>query len=83
MPLRATAYRWGTLLPGLLTGLLPAALGLATGAGAVLVLGAVLLAAAAGDALVLWAIRDVPGQARVMDHPSLPGCYVLRDGSGE
>jgi len=78
-PLPVTAYRWGTALPGLLTGVLPVALGLATGAGVVLVLGAVLLTAAAGDALVLWVIRGVPGQARVLDHPSKVGCYVLAD----
>jgi hypothetical protein len=78
-PLPATAYRWGTALPGLVTGALPVALGLATGAGVVLVLGTVLLTAAAGDALVLWAIRDVPGRARVLDHPSKVGCYVLAD----
>lgn len=76
-PLTATAYRWGAALPGLVTGVLPVALGLITGRGVVLVLGAVLLAAAAGDALVLWAIRRVPGRTRVLDHPSRPGCYVL------
>jgi hypothetical protein len=78
-PLPAAAYRWGTALPGLVTGVLPVALGLATGAGVVLILGAVLLAAASGDALVLWTIRDVPGQTRVLDHPSKVGCYVLAD----
>jgi hypothetical protein len=79
VPLRAQAYRWGAALPGLATGLLPVLVGLALGWGAMLVLGAILLSAAAGDALVLWAIREVPAEARVIDHPSKPGCYVLRD----
>lgn len=78
VPLRAAAYRWGGALPGLLTGLLPAALGLAFGSGVLLVFGLVFLTAAAGDALVLWALRGVPADARVIDHPSRPGCLVMK-----
>ncbi len=79
VPMAATAYRWGGALPGLVTGLLPALLGLAFGQSVLLLLGTFFLLGALGDAMILWAIRRVPGQARVLDHPTLPGCLVLRE----
>ena len=79
VPMTARAYRWGGALPGLVTGLLPALAGLALGNPVLLLFGAVFLLAASGDAMVLWAIRRVPAQAKVLDHPSLPGCLVLQE----
>jgi hypothetical protein len=79
VPMPARAYRWGGALPGLVTGGLPVAVGLAFGQPVVLLLGAFFLLAALGDAMVLWAIRRVPATARVLDHPSLPGCLVLKE----
>ena len=79
VPMTARAYRWGGALPGLVTGVLPALLGLALGQPVLLLLGAILVIAAVGDLMVLWAIRRVPAGAKVLDHPSLPGCLVLRE----
>jgi hypothetical protein len=76
---RARAYKGAVLLPGLLLGVLPNAIGLATGNGWLLLWGFFMLIAAAGDAAILWAIRRVPGDAIVRDHPSRAGCQVLRD----
>lgn len=79
VPMTASAYRWGAALPGLVTGLLPALVGLALGQPSLLLLGAFFLLAAVGDMMILWAIRRVPAHARVLDHPTLPGCLVLRE----
>jgi hypothetical protein len=75
----ARAYRVGGALPGVVTGLLPVLAGLALGQPVLLLVGAFFLMAAVGDLLILWAIRRVPAAAQVLDHPTLPGCLVLRD----
>jgi hypothetical protein len=76
-PMRADGYRGGVVLPGILTGLLPTLAGILTGQAWLTVPGAVLLSGALGDALVWWVIRDVPGDALVIDHPKNAGCYVI------
>jgi hypothetical protein len=76
-PVSARAYRLAALLPALLMGLLPFALAMAWGTGWLAVWGALMLVFAGGDLAAVWAIRGVPGRARVLDHPSRVGCLVL------
>lgn len=71
------AYRWAVAMPGLMLGILPSLVGLATGIGLVMVFGLVFTLAAAGDALILWIIRGVETGKQVEDHPSRAGCYVI------
>ena len=71
------AYRWGGVMPGILTGLLPAVTGLVIGSGVVYIVGVAMTAAAAGDMMVLWLLRKDKSPALVEDHPSKAGCYVL------
>lgn len=78
-PLRARAYRIGAALPLLVTGIAPWLLALFTADARLAMIAALLISGAVGDLYVLWAIREVPGQARVLDHPSSAGCYVLPD----
>lgn len=75
-PMEARAYRLGAAMPGLLLGLLPAAVGLATGSAGTMAFGLFFTFAAGGDFLVLWLIRDVEGDALVEDHPTNAGCFV-------
>jgi len=77
VPMSARAYRIGALLPGILTGLLPTLAGIAVGHAFLTAMGAVLLSAAIGDLIVLWVLRTIPPAARVLDHPSNAGCYVM------
>lgn len=79
VPMRARAYRIGAALPLLVTGIVPWLWALHTGNALLAVLAALLISGAVGDLLVLWAIRAVPAHARVIDHPSNAGCYVLPD----
>ena len=67
----------GGAMPGIVLGIVPSIVGLATGRGAWTGFGAILLAAAAGDALVLWSLRDVPPATLVRDHPSRVGCEIV------
>ena len=64
-------------MPGLVLGILPATAGLLLGSGGLLVFGIVFTAAAGGDFLILWMIRNVPSNSLVEDHPTRAGCYVF------
>lgn len=77
----ATGYRIGAALPLFLTGVAPWLAALLLGSPVLAVLGGILISSAIGDLYVLWIIREVPGSARVLDHPSQAGCYVLLDES--
>lgn len=76
VPLPASAYRAGTLLPGVALGLLPAIAAVATGHGLTVIFSAFFLGAASGDFLCLWLMRAVPPDAQVTDHPTRAGCIV-------
>ena len=70
------AYRLGGLLPGLVLGFIPAALGLITGNPWLINFGTLFTLAASGDLLSLWLLRNVPKHSLIEDHPSRVGCYV-------
>jgi hypothetical protein len=76
-PVRASAYRAACLLPGIVLGLIPSALGIAIGNAPIAVFGAWMLAAAGGDLAAVIAMRRVSGSALVLDHPSRVGCRVV------
>jgi len=73
----ARAYRLGVLAPGLILGLLPFVLGLATGEAAIIWFGFIFTLAAGGDFLMLWIIKDLPGEQMVEDHPEKVGCKIV------
>lgn len=75
MPLRP--YRIGGVAPGVLLGLLPAILAFVMGSFTLVALAGLMLSAAIGDFYILWTLRKVPGEAKVLDHPSNAGCIVL------
>lgn len=77
-PIPLRAYRFGTVLPGVVLGLLPMVLGLALGHSDMLTFGIIFTWAAAGDFMVLWSLRDLPPDVRVEDHPDRAGARVLR-----
>lgn len=79
-PMRADAYRFGALLPGIMTGLLPFGMALLLENGLMALAGAVMISGAVGDVYVLWVMRDIPPDAMVVDHPSKAGCIVVKEG---
>ena len=76
VPMPAAAYRLGAAMPGLLLGALPVCAGLAAGNGSWTLFGVFFTIAAAGDAIILWLLRGIPGTVLVEDHPERAGCYV-------
>lgn len=77
VPIPARAYRIGAAMPGVVLGLVPAILGIATGSAILSGWGAIFLAFACGDLLILLKIRSVPADALVRDHPTRFGCEVV------
>ncbi len=76
VPMAVWAYRFGTVLPLMLTGVLPYLAGWILTDSTLVLLGTILISAAAGDIFVLWTLRDVPPYAKVQDHDSNAGCLV-------
>ena len=79
VPTRARSYRIAIALPGLVLGVAPLALGVATGTWLLTFYGFLMLVAAAGDLLILWILRGVPAGAWVQDHPRQVGCLVVAE----
>lgn len=77
VPMPARAYRIGAATPGVVLGLVPGAVGLATGDGAWMLFGVLFTLAAGGDALILWLLRGLAPGRLVADHPTRAGCYVV------
>ncbi|HRD74629.1 MAG TPA: DUF3267 domain-containing protein [Hyphomicrobiaceae bacterium] len=77
VPLPARDYRIGIMMPGVVLGLLPAFVAIATGHGALMSVAILMTIAAGGDLLVLWLLRGKAAQSLVLDHPSRVGCLVL------
>lgn len=77
VPLPARAYRWGTLMPGLLLGILPYLLSLLLGSFPLMLLALFFTLGAGGDALILWLLHGVAADQLVADHPTAVGCYLI------
>ena len=77
VPMPVRTYRLATSLPGIVLGLLPAVVGLAIGNAVVTMYGAFMLAAAGGDAIVLWVTRHLHRDVIVRDCQSAVGCEVV------
>lgn len=86
-PMAANGYRAGTVLPAVMLGVLPFAVGTVLQSPGIALFGILMTFAAGGDLLVLWLMRKVGPHALVQDHPSRAGCIVLErspdaDGQG-
>jgi hypothetical protein len=75
--LKVAHYRWGTLMPGLLLGVLPLLIAYILGSGFLLVIGLTFLLAAGGDMTMLFLLRKVKKDDWIMDHPKEIGCFVI------
>lgn len=76
-PMGARAYRLGAAMPGVILGVVPWLIGTLIEDSLLLIFGFIFTIAALGDAMILWLLRSVEPHARVIDHPTRAGCYVL------
>jgi hypothetical protein len=75
-PVEVNVYRLSGFMPGFLLGIIPFILSLIFGNGTLLWFSIIQTAAASGDFLILWLLRNVKSGTLVEDHPSRAGCYV-------
>lgn len=76
-PVDVSAYRIGAFMPGFILGILTYILSILFGDGNLFWFSLVHTAAAGGDWLILWLIRNVKNGMQVEDHPTNAGCYVI------
>lgn len=76
VPMKKRAYVTGALMPLLLLGVVPYVVSLIAGWGLLMVFASIMIGAAMGDVLIVWAIRKDGPDTLVYDHPSEPGCLV-------
>lgn len=76
VPMIKRHYVIGALMPLLLLGIVPTIIAFCIGSLLWLLLGIVFIVSAAGDIMIVWAIRKEPADALVYDHPSEAGCYI-------
>ena len=78
VPMNKKKYVIGALMPLLLLGIIPYLLSFAIHSLWMMIFGAIFIACAMGDVLIVWAIRHEPSDTLLYDHPSEPGCVVYR-----
>src|SRR5688500_11462111 len=76
-PVEINAYRIGGFRPGFFLGILPYIMSIVLGDGNLFWFGLIHTAAAGGDWLILWLIRNIKAGSQVEDHPTNAGCYVI------
>jgi len=77
-PIEINVYRIGGFMPGFILGILPFILSLVLGDNNLFLFSVIQTAAASGDWLILWILRNVKSGTLVEDHPSRVGCYVYQ-----
>ena len=79
VPIKKSAYVFGTLMPAVVLGFIPFAYALYSGNGWVLIFAVLFTFAAVGDFLIVWLIRAVSWNAMVEDHNENAGCFVYEE----
>ncbi len=70
------AYAMGTMMPLIVTGILPLIMAYILGSGTLLMIGLLFTWAATGDMVIIWKLRNVTINAIAEDHPTRAGAYV-------
>ena len=76
-PLPVWVYQIGTVLPGLVLGIIPAVWAILAGRFWLLMFGFFFSWAASGDFIILYMIRNLKKNILVYDHPQKVGCYIV------
>ena len=78
VPLKVKHYIAGGIMPAIVLGVAPTLLAFFTGNVLLFFLGIYFTAAASGDFMIIYLLRNEEQNNYVIDHDSLPGCTVYR-----
>ena len=76
-----SAYRFGSVLPAIVLGILPSIIAIVSGNLMLMVFGFIFTFAAGGDFLILWMLRKEKPTVFIQDHPDKIGCLVIQNPS--
>lgn len=79
LPIPNRSMKKALLLPFWMTGVLPIVLGYLIGSPMFVILGAWLIAGAAGDFAMYKELRKIPNDSLIKDDPTLPILYVIKE----
>ena len=77
-PLLLNKYRFGSVLPAIILGIIPSIIAIITGHLGLMAFGFFFTFAAGGDFLILWLLRNENSTDFVQDHPDKIGCFIIR-----
>ena len=77
VPLTVAQYRWVTLMPLILLGIIPSILSFILGNSLILLYGMIGITVAIGDIWIAWLLRKEDGSVKVYDHPSTAGYFLF------
>ena len=78
-PLLLKSYRFGSLLPAIVLGIIPSLISLFTGQLGLMLFGFFFTFAAGGDFMMLWLLRREKSAVFVQDHPEKIGCIIFEN----
>ena len=79
VPMKKRPYVIGAALPGIIMGVIPYIISLGIGNPTLAFWGTFFTVVAAGDAMIIWLLRNVDSDALIEDHPSRAGCFVYEN----
>ena len=80
MPLRLGPYVWGGLMPLISLGILPTIAAIVNGSHLMLLMGLIMIVAAAGDIMIVWNLLNYKTSSKdvyCLDHPTMGGLMVF------
>ncbi|MCK5103006.1 MAG: DUF3267 domain-containing protein [Cyclobacteriaceae bacterium] len=77
-PLLLNKYRFGSVLPAIILGIIPSIIAIITGHLGLMAFGFFFTFAAGGDFLILWLLRNENSTDFVQDHADKIGCFIIR-----
>jgi len=79
VPISKSTYRISILLPGIILGIIPTVCGMIFENVIIAFVGAVMTGAAGGDLVVIWMLRAIPSDRKILDHPSECGFILINN----
>ncbi len=77
-PIKVFHYKIGTIMPLLITGILPAAVALGSGNGTFLLFSIIFTWMSGGDIISLFMLKELDNDRYVYDHPGKMGFYIKK-----
>lgn len=79
VPISKNTYRIAILLPVIILGIVPTVYGMIFTNVLIAFVGAVMTGVSGGDLMIIWMLRSIPSDRKVLDHPSECGFILINN----